>query len=92
MRQKSYDIHEKLHKRYGGTTKPADEATNARLTSVSIADRVSFLRTKRKNVVWGTFDSCKNRNYVLTDYVLSESVKYVSQCDLILDQGFLCVC
>ena len=53
IRQKSYDVHERLYKRYGGTTKPADEATNARLTCVSIVDRVIFLRTKRKNVVWG---------------------------------------
>ena len=45
----------------------------------------------KKNVVWGKFDSCANRNYVLADYVLSESVKYVSQCDLILDQRFSCV-
>ena len=29
-----------------------------------------------------------NRNYVLTDYVLSESVEYVSQCNLILGQKF----
>ena len=37
------------------------------------------------------FDSCTIRNYVLTDYVLSESVKYVSQRDLILDHRVLCV-
>ena len=35
------------------------------------------------------FNSCTIRKYVLTDYVLSESVKYVSQCDLILDQSFV---
>ena len=36
------------------------------------------------------FDSYTIRNYDY-DYVLSESVKYVSQCDLILDQRVLCV-
>ena len=92
IRQKLYDAHEKLYKRYGRTAKPAEEATNARLVSVSIVEWVIFLRTKRKERrVWGKFDSCANRNYVLIDHMLSESVKYVSQCDLILDQRFLCV-
>ena len=50
----------------------------------------SSCKTKRTSP-GGKFDSCANRNYVLTDYVLSESVKYVSQCDLILDQRFSCV-
>ena len=50
-----------------------------------------FYVQNEKNVLWGKFDSCANRNYVLTDYVLSESVKYVTQCDLILDQWFLCL-
>ena len=79
IRQNLYDAHEKLYKRYGRTAKPAEEATNARLVSVSIVEWVIFLRTKRKERrVWGKFDSCANRNYVLTNYVLSESVKYVS--------------
>ena len=47
---------------------------------------VIFLRTKRKERRLG-----KNLTVVQTDYVLSESVKYVSQCDLILDQRFLCL-
>ena len=49
----------------------------------------SAYKAKKKNVVSGNVDSCINRNYVVTDYVLFESVKYVSQCDLILDQKFL---
>ena len=90
-RQNLYDAHEMLCKRYGRTAKPAEEATNARLASISIVEWVIFLRTKWKERRPGKFDSCTNRNYVLTDYVLSESVKYVSQCDLILGQRFLCV-
>ena len=86
-----YDAHEKLYKRYGRTAKPVEEAMNARLASVSVVEWVIFLRTKQKNVVLGRFDSCTNRNYVFNDYVLSESGKYVSQCDLILDQRFSCV-
>ena len=50
-----------------------------------------FFVQNEENVVWGKFDSCTNRNYVLTDYELSGSTKYVSQCDLILDQRF-CAC
>ena len=50
-----------------------------------------FFVQNEKNVVWGKFDNRTNRNYVLTDYVLSESVEYVSQCDLILNQRFSCV-
>ena len=38
IRQHLYDIHEKLYKRYGRTAKPAEEATNARLASVSIVE------------------------------------------------------
>ena len=36
-----------------------------------------FFVQNEKNAVWGKFDSCTNRNYVLTDYVLSESVNLV---------------
>ena len=77
---------------YGRTGKPAEEAMNARLASVSIEEMGDFstYKTKRASSV-EIFDSCKIRNYVLTDYVLSESVKYVSQCDLILDQRVLYV-
>ena len=39
-----------------------------------------FFVQYEKNVVWGKFDCCTNRNYVSTDYVLSECIKYVSQC------------
>ena len=46
IRQKLYDPHEKLYKRYGHTAKPAEEATNARLVSVSIVEWVIFLCTK----------------------------------------------
>ena len=48
IRQNLYDPHEKLYKRYGSTAKPVEEATNARLTSVSIVEWGIFLRTKRK--------------------------------------------
>ena len=48
IRQKLYDPHEKLYKRYGRTAKPAEEATNARLASVSIVEWVIFLCTKWK--------------------------------------------
>ena len=48
IRQNLYDAHEKLYKMYGRTGKPAEEATNARLASVSIEEWVIFLRTKRK--------------------------------------------
>ena len=48
IRQNVYDTHEKLYKRYGRTAKPVEEATNARLASVSIVKWVNFLRTKRK--------------------------------------------
>ena len=48
IRQKLYDAHEKLYKRYGRTAKPVEEATNARLASVSIVKWVIFLRAKRK--------------------------------------------
>ena len=44
-----YDAHEKLCKTSGRTAKPAEEATNARLASVSIVEWVIFLRTKRKD-------------------------------------------
>ena len=43
-----YDAHEKLYKRYGRTAKPVEEATNARLASVSIVEWVILPRTKRK--------------------------------------------
>ena len=43
-----YDAHEKLYQRYGRTAKAVEEATNARLASVSIVKWVIFLRTKRK--------------------------------------------
>ena len=43
-----YDAHEKLYKRYGCTAKPMEEATNARLASVSTVEWLIFLRTKRK--------------------------------------------
>ena len=91
MRQSLYDAHEKLYKRYGCTAKPVEEATNARLATVSIVEWLIFFVQNEKNAVWGKFDSCASRNYVLTDYVLSECVKYESHCDLILDQRFLCV-
>ena len=48
IRQNVYDAHEKLYKRYGRTAKPVEEATNARLVSVSIVKWVIFLRKKRK--------------------------------------------
>ena len=48
IRQNLYDPYEKLYKRYDRTAKPVEEATNARLASVSIVDRVIFLRTIRK--------------------------------------------
>ena len=52
-----------------------------------------FYVQNEKNVVWEkNWQLYKpTDDYVLTDYVLSESVKYVSQCDLILDQRVLCV-
>ena len=46
--RKLFNIHEMLNKRYGRTAKPAVEATDARLASVSIVEWVIFLRTKRK--------------------------------------------
>ena len=39
---------ERLYKRYGWTAKPMEEATNARLASVSTVEWLIFLRTKRK--------------------------------------------
>ena len=68
---------------------PAKEATNAQLASFSIVDWVTSLCSKRKECLCRKVDRCTSRNYVLTDYVLSESVKYVHQYDLILDQRFL---
>ena len=50
----------------------------------------SSYKTKRTSSM-EIFDTCTNRNYVLIDYVFSESVKYVSQCDLILDRR-VCAC
>ena len=49
IRQNLYDTHEKLYRRHGGTAKPAEDAMNARLASVSIVNWVIFLHTKRKN-------------------------------------------
>ena len=46
VRQNLYDAHEKLYKMYGRTGKPDEEATNARLASVSIEECMIFLRTK----------------------------------------------
>ena len=93
--QHSYDTHV-IHylsstKRYGGTAKPPEEATNALLASVSIFDWVIFLFENRKEHYLWKLDSCKNRNYILINYLLSQSVQYVTYCDLILDQRFLCV-
>ena len=69
--QNLYDAHGKFYKRYGGMAKLAEEAMNARPASVLIVNWVMFLCTKRKKyVVSGKVDSCTNRNYVLTDYVL----------------------
>ena len=48
IRQNLYDAHEKLYKRYSRMAKPVEEATNARLASVSIVEWVIFLCTKRK--------------------------------------------
>ena len=48
IRPKLHDAHEKLYKRYGCTAKPVEEATNARLASVSTVEWLIFLRTKRK--------------------------------------------
>ena len=48
IRQTLYDAHEQLNKRYGCTAKSVEEATNARLASVSIVEWVIFLRTKQK--------------------------------------------
>ena len=48
-----------------------------------------FYVRNEKNVAWGKFERCTNRNYVLTDFVLFKSVKYVSQCYLIVDHRFL---
>ena len=56
--QNLYDAHEKLVQRYGCTAKPVEEATKARLASVSIVEWVIFLRTNEKNVVWEKIDSC----------------------------------
>ena len=48
IKQNLYDAHANLHKRYGRTAKPVEEATNARLASVSIVEWLVFLHTKRK--------------------------------------------
>ena len=68
-----------------------EEATNARLACFDrgMADFSSY---KTKGTPSGeNLTVMQTEITCLTDYVLSESVKYVSQCDLILDQRFLCV-
>ena len=92
IRQNLYDAHRKLYKRYGRTAKPTEEVTNARLASVSIVEWVIFSAHKTKRTLSvELFDSCTIQNYVLTDYVLTESVKYVSQYDSILGRRVLCL-
>ena len=90
IRQNLYNTHKSCTKGTVVTAKPAEKVTNAQLASVSIVDWVIFLRKKTKRTLsGGKLNSCTNRNYVLIDYVLSETVKYVSQCDL--TRGF-CSC
>ena len=51
IHQNLYDKYGKLYKRYGGAAKPAEEAMNARLASVSIVQWVIFFVQNEKNVV-----------------------------------------
>ena len=76
---------------YGSASVGCDECSIGVCFDWRMGD-FSTYKTKRASSM-EIFDSCTIRNYVLTDYVLSASVKCVtlSQCDLILDQRFLCV-
>ena len=68
------------------TAKLVQEGMNAWLASVSINDLVISTYKTKKNSSWEFVDNCTNRKYVPTDYVLTESVQYLSLYDLILDQ------
>ena len=90
IRQNLYDAHEKLYKRYGRTAKPVEEATNARLASVSIVEWVIFFVQNEKNVVLGKFDSSYkpklrvNRLRVIRICKVCESMRFASGPEVIV--------
>ena len=73
-----------LHKRYGGTPKPVEEAMNARLASVWIVEWVIFLRTKRKErrlgKIWQLYKPKLrvNRLRVIRIHKVCESMRFDS--------------
>ena len=83
IRQNLYNIHETLYKRYGRTAKPAVEATNVWLASVSIVEWVIFLRTKRKERLGKIWQLYKpklrvNRLRVIRIHKACESMRFHS--------------
>ena len=82
IRQNVYHTHEKLYEWYGGTAKPAEEATNARLASVSIVDWVIFLHTKWK-------ERCLGKIWQLYRPKLRVNRGHPVRCAMLCQQPFI---